>query len=286
MTETAPTLAVLYRTIRTQLQDAGCETPALDARLLICHVMGYTHEEFILHGHDTVDTAIQARIADVIAQRMQGRPVAKIIGRKEFYGRDFITSEATLDPRPDSETLIDAVLPFARKQNALHVLDLGAGTGCLALTLLAELPHAVAVAADLSPDALDVARRNAQALTLTERVTFVHSDWFQNVTGTFDLVVSNPPYIPDADRITLSVDVRDYDPSSALFGGPDGLDPYRLIIPQLATFLRAEGMVAFELGKGQDAAVANMLRDHGFTHVTTHPDLAGIGRIVSGIRAK
>lgn len=294
------TLNTLYRHIKTRLQEFGIDTFALDARILICHAMQYTHEEFVLHGDDIVSHDHIQCIDNFVIQRLAGRPVAKIIGYKEFYGRNFKTTNDTLDPRPDSETLIDTVLTRLRSHNhqtdALRILDLGTGTGCLLLTLLAELPNALGVAVDQSAAALSVARENAQMLGLVselesgfgieDRVTFVQSDWLTQITGMFDVIISNPPYIPQGDIAGLAIDVREFDPYAALSGGADGLDPYRIIIPQLQKFLVPNGLAAFELGMGQADDVADMLRQSGFADVETSHDLARIGRVVSGIFGK
>lgn len=280
-------LNLFYRQIKDRFAQNGIENPALDARVLLCHALGLSHEAFVLRGPDALDAAQMLAAEKLLEQRLAGRPVAKIIGRKEFYGRDFKTTDDTLDPRPDSETLIDVVLRFVDEQGKrntpLHILDLGTGTGCLLLTLLAELPHARGVAVDQSVHALAVAQENAQALGLVDRTDFVQSDWLQCVTGMFDIVISNPPYIPLADMAGLSIEVRQFDPVAALVGGEDGLDPYRVIIPQLRTVLQTGGLAAFELGRGQDAMVADMLQNAEFSNIRTDYDLAGIGRIVSGL---
>jgi len=274
----------LYLRFRNQLQNIGINTAALDARLLLCHALQMTHEQFVLQGDKEIYPDQVNEIDVLMAQRLDGRPVSKIIGQKEFYGRVFKTTDDTLDPRPDSETLIDAVLRQVDRTKNPVMLDLGTGTGCLILTLLSELPKAQAIAVDLSEAALRVARQNAIRLEVEDRVLCVASDWFCKVTGTFDVIVSNPPYIPAADIPGLAAEVRKYDPLSALVGGEDGLDPYRVIIPQLAGFLNKGGLVAFELGQGQAKQVADMLEKAGFTDVRAHCDLAGIERVVTGKR--
>ena len=307
-----------YTDIKNNFQRSGVETAALDARLLMCHALRISHENFVLHSDKELPADDIEKINALITQRLAGRPVAKIIGSKEFYGRDFKTTDDTLDPRPDSETLIEAVLSAvkfplplrervpqagegagrtdtvldapstqpspARGEGELKILDLGTGTGCLILTLLTELPNATGLAIDQSPAALAIAQENARQLQLDDRIDFLYSDWFSAVAGNFDIIISNPPYIPENDIADLATEVRNYDPLAALAGGADGLDPYRLIIPQLRRFLKPGGLAAFEVGQGQASAVAALLKECGFIAVTTHRDLAGIERVVTGIR--
>lgn len=277
------TLKEFYQLQKSRLAN---DTAALDARLLLCHVLQFSHEQFVLYGDRELTPEQKAQAEALIARRLQGMPVAKIIGEKEFYGRVFKTTADTLDPRPDSETLIEAVLEDRDRNAAVTILDLGTGTGCLALTLLAELRHAQAIAVDRSEAALKVARENAWKIGVEDRVVFVQSDWFSDVMGQFDIIISNPPYIPDGDIPGLAPDVRDYDPMAALAGGADGLDPYRRIIPQLGQFLKKGGFVAFELGQGQAPQVAEMLKQAGFSGVSAHCDLAGIERVVIGRHAE
>lgn len=274
-------LQALYIGTKQRLKDAGIDMPALDARLLICHALKITPEKFLLSNDLILSEDQQQNIDGLIAQREAGKPVAKIIGRKEFYGREFNTTTDTLDPRPDSETLIEAVLQQNENDKPL-ILDLGTGTGCLVLTLLAEIPHARAIAVDQSKETLNIAKDNAWLIGVEDRIVFAQSDWFKDVVGKFDIIISNPPYIPEEDIAGLSREVRLFDPMAALTGGADGLDPYRIIIPQMVNFLKPGGHVAFEVGQGQAPDVAEMLVSCGFDRVTIHNDLAGIGRVVCG----
>lgn len=272
----------LYSGVKTQLQQTGSQSPALDARLLISFALNMTHEAFVLNNEQKLSDEEIDTIHHLIEQRVAGKPVAKIIGKKEFYGRDFKTTMDTLDPRPDSETLIETVLKKSDYDKPI-VLDLGTGTGCLVLTLLAEMPTARAIAVDQSLAALNVAKENAWTIGVEDRVVFIQSDWFDQVLGQFDIIISNPPYIPQGDIDGLAKDVREYDPMSALVGGVDGLDPYRVIIPQSKTFLKPGGLIVFEVGQGQSDDVATLLENAGFGDVGIVSDLAGIGRVVHGI---
>lgn len=273
------TLSQRLQEARVQLQ--GSETTALDARLLLQHALGLSAEEMLLQSGRILQDVELQKIHDLIAQRLQGRPVAKIIGVKEFYGRMFFTNEHTLDPRPDSETLIDAVLKDGKPQK---ILELGVGTGCLLLTLLAEISGVVGTGVDISNDALKVAQRNADALGLADRVTLQQGNWCDGIAAQFDAIISNPPYIPESDRVDLARDVL-FDPAGALFAGADGLDAYRALIPQLSPRLAPNGLVALEVGIGQDRDVAELLKTAGFTRVWTASDLGGVVRIVLAKRA-
>ena len=258
---------------------------ALDARLLMCHAMKTSHEEFLLQQDDKLPQAVCDAIEAMVAQREQGRPVAKILGYREFYGRRFITTNDTLDPRPDSETLIEAVLKHIKPNQSCRILDLGTGTGCLLITLLCERAHATGVAVDKSVSALTVARKNAYALGVTDRIEFVESDWTHKVDGQFNIIISNPPYIASREIDGLMVDVKAHDPTLALDGGADGLEAYRIIIDDLARILVPGGLVAFEVGHTQAYEVAGLLTTYRFKNVTFAHDIAGIDRVVLANRA-
>ena len=218
----------------------------------------------------------------MITRRIRREPVARIIGAREFWGLNFGLNEATLEPRPDSETLVEAVLAF-RKANA-RILDLGTGTGCLLLALLHEMPAATGMGIDMNPRAVEQAIFNAAALGLGERAMFRTGNWLTDIKENFDIILSNPPYIPASDISTLMPEVRDYDPMLALDGGVDGLAPYRFLIPQLANFLNPQGIAAFEVGAGQAPQVADLFRQSGFANIAIHKDLGGIDRCVTATR--
>jgi release factor glutamine methyltransferase len=272
-------------TVREVYQRLKSRIDALDARLLMCHAMKTSQEEFLLQQHDKLQPLIVEAIEVMAVQREQGKPVAKILGYREFYGRHFITTNDTLDPRPDSETLIEAVLKQIKPDQPCHILDLGTGTGCLLITLLCERPDATGVAVDSSPPALTVARKNAYALGVMDRIQFVESDWTQKLDGLFDIVVSNPPYIATHEIDGLAVDVKQYDPMAALDGGPDGLESYRLIIGDLSRILKPGGLAAFEVGHTQAHQVGELLTTYRFKNVTFAKDIAGIDRVVLANRA-
>jgi len=248
------------------LRAGGNEMPELDARLLLCHAARLTQETYVAASDRPLNEEAASRFDAMIARRLQGEPVSRIVGAKEFYGRTFAVDVHTLDPRPDTETLIDAVLDTLRcerrREEPLRILDLGTGTGCILLTLLAELPLARGIGSDASAGALEISRRNAEELGVGDRAGFVAGDWFEPIEGRFDIVVSNPPYIASAEIAGLSREVS-YDPLLALDGGEDGLDAYRRIAAGLARHLNPGGMVFLEIDETQGGAVLGLLRGAG-----------------------
>jgi release factor glutamine methyltransferase len=215
------------------------------------------------------------RFQSFIERRRRFEPVSRILGVREFYGRSFRVTPDVLDPRADTETLIGAVLVLAKSRGPYHILDLGTGSGAIALTLLAELPESFAVASDLSAVALQVAKGNAEALGVADRTRFVQANWFDGVDGQFDLIVSNPPYIPLGDIGGLAADVREFDPPKALDGGPDGLEAYRRIASGAGGHLTLGGHIAVEIGASQENAVNGLFQGEGFNRESRHFDLAG-----------
>jgi release factor glutamine methyltransferase len=224
-------------------------------------------------------TGVDRNIFDRLIDRRAGRePLALILGRREFWSLDFAVSPATLIPRPDSETLIEAaVATFADRPPPRRVLDLGTGTGCLLLAALAEFPAAFGVGVDLSASAASLAASNASRLGMTSRAAFLTGDWASALNARFDLVLCNPPYIPSAELADLMPEVAHYEPRSALDGGEDGLSAYRRLVPELHRLLSPDGAAIVELGAGQAETVAGMAREAGFATALRH-DLSGIPR--------
>lgn len=271
------------RTIREHLKwatdvltEADIPDAARDARKLMAHVMDEPLHRVV--ALDTRDMPLAARhvYARMIAERLSRKPVSKIIGLRSFWKHDFAVTGATLDPRPDTETLVEAALsaPFT------YVLDLGTGTGCILLSLLAERPETAGIGTDLSQDALNVARRNARRLGLTDRAGFALSDWFDGVGATFDLIVSNPPYIAAHEMADLAPEVRDHDPRMALTPGGDGLDAYRAIAAAGLAHLASGGRILVEIGPTQGAAVSALFHAAGLSDIRVLPDLDGRDRVV------
>jgi release factor glutamine methyltransferase len=245
------------------LREARIAAPELDARLLLCHATGLSHEAYVAALNDALAPDAAARFGAYVERRLEGEPVSRIVGVREFYGRPFRIDARTLDPRPDTETLVEATLGLVDREAPLSILDLGTGSGCILITLLAELPQASGVGVDLSRGALELARANAHALGVGGRASFAASDWLEAVEGSFDLVVANPPYLSSADTAALSAEVRDHDPRAALDGGPDGLSAYRGILPGLRKALRPGGFALFESGPDQAQSVSGLLAEAG-----------------------
>ena len=265
------------------LREARIAAPELDARLLLCHAAGLTHEAYVAGINDALAPDAAARFGVCVARRLAGEPVSRIVGVREFYGRPFRIDESTLDPRPDTETLIEAALELVGGEVPLRLLDLGTGSGCILVTLLAELPRAGGVGIDKSLPALELACANAESLGVGDRARFIASDWLEAVRDTFDLVVANPPYLSAADMAGLSSEVGAHDPKDALYGGPDGLFAYRRIVPRLLKALRPGGITLFEIGHTQAEAVSGLLAEAGLI-LEQGPwrDLAGRPRVVGG----
>ncbi|MBF9036156.1 peptide chain release factor N(5)-glutamine methyltransferase [Rhodobacterales bacterium HKCCE2091] len=263
------------------LGDAGVPDPATDARTLMAAALGIPRDRLLLRLRDGIDDDTLDLFHLHVAERRRRRPVSQITGRRAFYGREFRVTPDVLDPRPETETLVTAALsaPFDR------VLDLGTGTGCIAITLLAERGTATGLATDISEPALAVARANAAALGVADRLDLRLSDWFDAVGGRFDLVVSNPPYIDRATWETLAPEVRDHEPRLALTPGEDGLAPYRVIAAAAPRHLAPGGRLFVETGADQGPAVAEMFRAAGLDAVAIHPDMDGRDRVVSALRS-
>ncbi len=271
---------------RTAFRAHGLATPDLDSRLLMCFGCELSLEDFILYDDRAITPEQNVILQAFQKRRLAGEPVSRIMGRKEFWGREFLLGDETLDPRPDTETLIEAVLAQEQLGNKkdLRILDLGTGTGAILLTLLSEWPHARGVGVDKSLPALKVAQKNAQKFGCANRVDWLNGHWFEPVKGRFDLIVSNPPYIESKVIPQLAVEVSDYDPVLALDGGKDGLDAYHEIIQDIHSYLHHQGMVAFEFGEGQCSDVCELLADSGtgggFSSFQSFQDLSGIERCI------
>jgi len=245
------------------LREARIAAPELDARLLLCHATGLSHEAYVAAFNDALAPAAAAQFGTYVERRLAGEPVSRIIGVREFYGRSFLIDASTLDPRADTETLVEAALGMVDREAPLSILDLGTGSGCILITLLAELPQANGVGLDASLPALELARANAQILGVGDRAAFLASDWLDAVEASFDVVVANPPYLSATDMAGLSPEVHGHDPRPALDGGPDGLSAYRRIVPGLRKALRPGGFALFEIGADQAEAVWRLLAEAG-----------------------
>jgi len=261
------------------LSAASIATPRREARLLFECATGIAPAAQL--GNDTdLQEGAAAHYRGLVARRASGEPFARIKGTREFWSLDFALSAATLDPRPDSETLVGAVIERARKDTPLRVLDLGTGSGCLLVSILSELPLATGVGIDRSHEAVVTARGNAQRNGVGDRGTFIAGDWAQAVSGPFDIVVCNPPYIPTAQIASLAREVREHDPYGALDGGDDGLACYRRLAPEIVRILAPSGFAVLEVGHGQVESVREILAAAQLCNAGVHRDLAGIERCI------
>jgi len=265
------------------LRAAGIDNPRREARLLLAHALKCSMPDLV---RDPDRLAGPAAYEPVLARRAAREPLAYILGEREFWSLNFVVSPATLIPRPESETLIEAALAlFADRAPPRRILDLGTGTGCLLLAALHEFPQAFGIGTDRTFPAARLAAANAALLGLADRSAFLCADWSTPLRDRFDLVLCNPPYIPTSTIGALMPEVARHEPATALDGGPDGLAAYRQIIVTLRSLLRRDGVAILELGIGQEASVARLAADCGLV-ATTRPDLAGMPRAVVLTRKK
>jgi release factor glutamine methyltransferase len=266
------------RALARMFAAAGLDSPALDARIIVGHALGLDHAALAGAAERALDAAERERIAALAARRLEREPVARIVGTKEFWGLPLRLAPAVLVPRPETETVVTTALAAIDRDGArarpLRIADIGTGSGALMLALLTELPNAFAVGTDRSVAALAVARDNAQRLRLAARARFVACDFAAALTGSFDLVVANPPYVASGEIAQLAPEVREHDPRLALDGGPDGLQAYRAIAADLPRLLGTRGHMVIEVGAGQAPAVAALFAQRRPAVVTSVPDFA------------
>ncbi len=277
----APTIAEARRAWAAAFRADGLDSPDLDARVLVGHALGLDHAGLAAAAARGLGAAEQCAIAALARRRLAHEPVARIVGMKEFWGLELCINAATLVPRPETETVVEAALaaiaPHRWRSPPLRIADLGTGNGAILLALLTELPDAFGIGSDVSPDALAVARDNARRLGLT-RATYVACDLAAALAGRFDLIVCNPPYIASADLAALPPEVRLFDPRRALDGGRDGLDFYRTIAATAPALLAPDGVLIVELGAGQSGSVAALFAAAGLAPSPPRPDLNGVPR--------
>ena len=272
------------RDVARRLASAGVESAELDARLLAGCALGLDLTGMIASASRALTADEAERLEALAIRRLAGEPVARILGHKEFWGLPLALSPETLVPRPDTETVVELAIEMIREKAAgrpLSIADLGTGTGAILLALLSEFPDATGIGTDISTEALTTATANAIHLGLASRASFIRSDYAAALTGPFDLVVSNPPYICTRDIAGLAVEVRDHDPVQALDGGADGLDAYRILIPQAADILAPGGALVVEAGQGQTVQIEALMTAAGLTpEGRARRDLGGIPRAV------
>ena len=260
-----------------KLSKSGIEGAARDARILTAFAFEIPISELSLKIDQQVSEKIVVELEKLILRRIDREPISKILGRREFWGRSFFINENVLDPRADTETLIDFVIEKPVKS----VLELGTGSGAIAVTLACEWKEVHVTAVDISEEALSLAKTNAEKFNVQNKVHFLKSDWFEAVRGPFDLIISNPPYIGWIEKDHLAAEVVKYDPEIALFAGFDGLDAYRRIVPNLAKFLNPCGFVVLEIGAFQSKQVKNMMNAVGLIDTKIVKDLSGKDRLVA-----
>lgn len=281
------TVEAARRALTARFKSANIDSAELDARMLVGAVLGLDLTGMITAAGRIVSSGELLRLEEFARRRLAGEPVARLLGHKEFWGLPLRLSPATLVPRPDTETVVELALELLRAGGALdrplRIADLGTGSGAILLALLSELPGAQGVGTDISAEALQTAGANAARAGQADRATFMACDYATGLTGPFDLIVSNPPYIRSADIAGLAAEVRDYDPRAALDGGADGLDAYRTLIPQAADLLAPGGVVVVEAGQGQSPQIEALMNAAGLTPAgAPKADLAGIQRAVGG----
>ncbi len=278
------TLDDVLRQKRQTLAAAGVENPALDARILVRRGAGLSEEEIITNGQTPLSNQQIELIEKMVLRRAAGEPVSRILGGREFWGLWFKVTEDTLDPRPDTETLVSAALKRARAmgERPLRILDLGTGTGCILIALLSELPNATGVGVDINAGAISVSCENATWLGVAARADFRMGSWFSTIKEgeQFDLIVSNPPYIPEPDIESLAREVRNHDPIAALTPGKTGLEAYKIILKDLKKYLVCGGYALMEIGMGQDESLIRLVEDSNIRPVDSYHDLGGIVRVV------
>ncbi|HEX4411909.1 MAG TPA: peptide chain release factor N(5)-glutamine methyltransferase [Xanthobacteraceae bacterium] len=275
------TVAEARRTLTAALRDGGIETPELDARVLIGHALGLDHAALAGDPARLLSHAEEDAIATLGRRRLAHEPVARIVGSKEFWSLALAVDHSTLVPRPETETVVEAVLDIIDRESGrrhpYRIIDLGTGSGAILLALLSELPNAFGVGTDINPRALQLARANARKLGIG-RAVFVACDMANSLCGPFDIIVSNPPYVVSDELGALQPEVRLFDPSLALDGGPDGLSAYRTIATAAPQLLAPDGLIVAELGAGQETEVAALFAAVGLAPMGARPDLGGVGR--------
>jgi len=278
-THTQLTVGSILTDAASRLRDAGVESPRLDARLLLRHAAGLRDEEILAQRDDVLPPRLIRRFDTLVARREAHEPVAYIIGEKEFWSLSFEVSPATLIPRPDSETVVAAALRHVPAPPVgIRILDLGVGSGCLLVSMLHEIATATGLGVDINIDAVVIARRNAARAGVGARAQFIVGDWAQAISGRFDIIVTNPPYVGEDERAAMANDVVAYEPANALFAGAQGDDAYTALAPQLAPRLAPGGLIVAEFGRGQANRVGQIFRAGGLVEMERCTDLAGIER--------
>jgi release factor glutamine methyltransferase len=281
------TCADVLRDAATRLAEAGVPAPWRDARLLLASVLNVDVAALMGEPADALTPSQAQRFNGMIAQRADRRPVSRILGAREFWSLPLTVSDATLDPRPDSETVVDTVLDnVPASTSACRILDLGTGSGCLLIALLSALPGATGVGVDRDSAIIDTACANAAAARVDGRADFLVGDWARGLAGRFDVIVCNPPYLRSEEIAAAAPEVSRWEPAGALDGGPDGLDAYRRLLVGLHDRLAPDGLIVLEVGAGQAEDVGALVADHGLTVRGCQADLTGTTRCVIATHAR
>jgi len=277
------TLTEIKRALISQFHEAGMETPDLDARVLLMSATGFTHTDLITRDKEVFPADKIELISNYAARRIAGEPVDHIVGYREFYGREFKVSKDVLSPRPETEMLVDSALDILKDKHRARILDLGTGPGAIMISILAEALKVEGVAVDVSGAALGIAQENAVTHNVSDRLTFLQGSWFTPVSGRFDIILSNPPYITAVAMEALDTEVKGFDPDLALRGGEDGLAAYRSIIDEATQHLTPDGILLFEIGYDQGQSVSDLLSKADFTDISVHKDLSGHDRMIKAV---
>jgi len=280
------TVAAVVSAGAARLREAGFSSADadLDAGVIARGLLEWSLADWLSRRDSEATPGFTNQFDVLISRRATHEPVAYLLGTREFYGRPFAVQPGVLIPRPETELLVEVALEWVEATEARLIADVGTGSGCVAITLALEHPGLSIIATDRSPESLAIAKANAEALGATSAIEWRETDLLEGVTGPLDLIVSNPPYVPERDRDSLSSDVRDFEPSLALFAGDDGLDVVRRLIPRAISLLRPGGALIMEVGEGQWPAVTALLEQSGCASVDWHVDLQGIPRIVAAGR--
>ena len=263
---------------RERLKEVGISNGARESRKILAYVTNHEYSALNWMQEFKISKELKFKFITLIEQRVSGAPISKIIGKRLFFNSEFFVNENVLDPRPETEVVVSVAL----EKNFSTVLDLGTGTGCIVISLLKERPDVIGVSVDISKECLNVAKINAETNGVLDRVKFIHSDWFSNVTSRFDLIVSNPPYIGLSELNDLSREVKNFDPKVALFGGRDGLNCYEAIFNDVSRFLNPGGRLITEVGYAQSSIVKKFFLNNGFVDIKVTKDLDLNNRVVSG----
>lgn len=278
-------LVNLWKNAKSRLEAGGIESPTIDARIMLIKACDVTRNEIVTDPYREISADKEAVLNSFIERRLTREPVAHIVGKKAFWSLELNSDTRALVPRPETEVIVDFILKFDKENKPTRILDLGTGTGAILLALLAERSEWSGIGIDISDDALSLSNENAKIHGLDSRATFKKGNWVEGIDEEFDIVVSNPPYIPSKDIETLDVDVKNYDPILALDGGEDGLEPYRILFENLPHILKKGGVFAFEFGINQANSIKEMAQSQKELHeIHILKDLSNIERVIIGTR--